>query len=93
MSRKHHELKTETQWYQAVESGLKTFEVRKNDRNFKLGDCLNLVEVVQGIYTGRKLEPLEVVYILPGGAFGLHEDYCILGFVRSMRYECPIIAQ
>lgn len=32
MSRKHHYLKTETEYYQAVEEGIKRFELRKNDR-------------------------------------------------------------
>ena len=38
MSRHHHHLKTETEYYQAVEQELKKFELRKNDRDFKIGD-------------------------------------------------------
>ena len=78
MSRQHHYLKTETEYYQAVEKGLKKFELRKNDRNFQIHDMLYLEETVNGIYTGRKLQPMEIKYILQGGKYGLEEGYCIL---------------
>lgn len=77
MSRQHHYLKTETEFYQAVESGRKTFEVRLNDRNFKEYDMIHLEEVVQGIPTGRRLEPKEITYVLKGGQFGIAPEYCI----------------
>lgn len=39
-----HELKIWPQYFSAVESGLKTFEVRKNDRGFQAGDSVQLRE-------------------------------------------------
>jgi len=78
MSRQHHTLKTETEYYQAIEKGLKTFELRKNDRDFKVGDMLTLKEVVNGVYTGREIFGKEVKYILSGGKFGLEEGYVIM---------------
>jgi len=78
MSRQHHDLKTETEYYQAVEAGIKTFELRVNDRNFQVGDMVRLVEVVSGVPTGRKIPPKEIIYILRGGKFGLPETHCIL---------------
>lgn len=80
MARKHHELKTETAYYQAVEKGLKNFELRKNDRDFEVYDMLVLKEVVNGVPTGRKLPQLEIIYILHGGQYGLEPGYAILGF-------------
>ena len=80
MSRQHHRLKTETEYYQAVERGVKKFELRKNDRGFKVGDFLYLQEVVNGEHTGRNFAPLEVKYILHGGQYGLEEGYCIMGW-------------
>jgi hypothetical protein len=35
-----HELKTWTEYYNAVFDGNKTFEVRKNDRNYQVDDVL-----------------------------------------------------
>lgn len=78
MSRQHHYLKTETEYYQAIEKGLKTFELRQNDRNFQIGDMLYLQETVNGVYTGRELPQKEVVYILEGGKYGLQEGYVIM---------------
>jgi len=80
MSRGHHNLKTETEYYQAIERGDKKFELRKNDRNFQVYDILYLEETVEGKYTGRKLGPLEIQYILEGGKYGLPEGYCIMNW-------------
>ena len=82
MSRQHHDLKTETEYYQASERGEKDFEVRKNDRNFKKYDTVTLVELVQGIPTGRKLDTAEIIYIIYGGQFGIDPDYCVMQLKR-----------
>ncbi|WP_331384989.1 DUF3850 domain-containing protein [Bacillus badius] len=39
-----HELKIYPQYFKAVVSGKKSFEIRKNDRDFKVGDTLLLHE-------------------------------------------------
>ncbi len=41
MARRYHDLKTETMYYQASEKGIKKFEIRKNDRNFKIHDTVS----------------------------------------------------
>lgn len=76
----HHYLKTETQYYQAIERGEKKFELRKNDRNFKKYDMIHLEEVVEGVYTKRSLPPLEIQYVFKGGEYGLKEGYCIINW-------------
>ncbi len=78
MPRKCHFLKTETEYYKAVEYGDKTFEVRKNDRGFEVFDMVVLQEVANGIPTGRALELMEIVYILDGGKYGVEKGYCIM---------------
>jgi len=78
MSRNHHRLKAETHYYQLVEQGIKTFELRVNDRDFQVGDMVTLCEVVLGVPTGRELPPKEIKYILHGGSFALPETHCIL---------------
>lgn len=40
MSRQHHYVKVETEYYQALERGEKKFELRKNDRDFQKYDCI-----------------------------------------------------
>jgi len=39
-----HELKTWPEYFAEVIAGTKTFEIRKNDRGFKVGDMLALYE-------------------------------------------------
>ena len=50
-----HELKILPEYFQAVITGKKLFEVRKNDRPFKEGDLLALNEYnsLEHIYTGN----------------------------------------
>lgn len=39
-----HKLKIRPKFFKAVISGEKTFEIRRNDRNFKVGDRIELKE-------------------------------------------------
>ena len=71
---KIHELKTLPEFFEAVDSGAKPFEVRFNDRGFKVGDHLCLREYSNGAYTGRVLHR-EISYVLDAPA------YCKEGFV------------
>lgn len=74
-----HDLKIAPQYFDAVADGSKPFEVRFNDRNYKVGDTLLLREYVeeQGHYTGRTLDRL-VTYVLDNKNF-CKEDLVILG--------------
>ncbi len=80
MSRQHHYLKCICEFYQATEQGEKMFEVRKNDRNYQVGDMLYLEEITKssGESTNREQGPFEVVYILHGGNFGIKKGYCVM---------------
>jgi hypothetical protein len=79
-NRKHHYLKTESVYFKSIERDEKKFELRKNDRDFKPFDIVHLVEVVNGVTTGRVIGNLEIKYILYGGKYGLPEDYCIFNW-------------
>ena len=52
-----HELKTWPQYFAATDEGRKTVEVRRNDRDFRVGDLLVLMEYEprQRSYSGRRL--------------------------------------
>ena len=69
-----HALKIKKEYYDEVSSEHKTFEIRKNDRDFHKGDILALNEIDNnGKYTGNSLL-CKVVYILDGFA-GLAPGY------------------
>ncbi|MDR2866228.1 MAG: DUF3850 domain-containing protein [Methanomassiliicoccaceae archaeon] len=72
-----HELKIKPEYFLAVRSGHKKFELRKNDRNFKIGDELILCEWDENGYSGEKVR-CRIEYLLKGHD-GLGEDYVILG--------------
>lgn len=81
-----HELKTVPPYFQAIWDGVKEFELRRDDREFKAGDYLMLREYIPSVdtYTCRCV-CVEVKYILRDcPAFGLQEGYCILGFERVL---------
>lgn len=46
-----HELKRLAEFFKAVTSGKKQFEIHKNDRKFQVGDLVILLEWNQGTYT------------------------------------------
>jgi len=74
-----HTLKTIQPYYDDVVSGAKPFEIRKNDRNFKIGDTLILQEFIDGEFTGSE-EKYTIGYVLSGcPEFGLMEGFVILG--------------
>ena len=80
MSRQHHYLMCETEYFQAIERNEKKFEIRKNDRDFKKYDMVHLLESVNGIKTGRVLPSFEIRFILHGPAFGIPLGYCIFNW-------------
>jgi len=83
-----HELKCWPQFFQPLSDCVKTFELRKDDRGFALGDVLHLREwsPVSMKYTTREAVRV-IVYILRApldtSEPALALDYCILGLVRE----------
>jgi uncharacterized protein YqfB (UPF0267 family) len=84
-----HKLKTWTRFWDAVHSGEKTFEVRKNDRAFQTGDILVLEQfdpdnnryVMESydILAKPKSVRKRVTFLLQGGQFGVEPGFCVLG--------------
>lgn len=82
-----HKLKTDPDVFAMSFSGCKPFEIRKDDRGFKVGDLLILQETrfsgeeMRGgsplEYTGREISRL-VDYILPAGSYGLKPDWVVM---------------
>lgn len=85
-----HELKILPKYFDAVVNGIKTFEIRKNDRNYSIGDTLWLREFdnddvyspewkTYSGYTGRGYFAV-ITYIFNLKDFlNIDEDYVVLG--------------
>ena len=74
-----HTVKIKPKYYEAVLSGEKNFELRKNDRNYQVGDLIRLKEYNED-FTGRDLV-LKIKYILKDcPEYGLMDGFCIIGF-------------
>jgi hypothetical protein len=85
-----HDLKCWPEPFAAVRDGSKTYELRVNDRDYRVGDVLRLREWDPRVvaqpegwcerargYTGE-VEERTVTYMTPGGAWGLPDDLCVL---------------
>lgn len=73
---KVHHIKLGATFFDEVAAGEKTFELRKNDRDYKKGDILEMMEFKDGKNTGRTVRVL-VTYILTEFT-GLEDGYCIM---------------
>lgn len=74
---KFHQIEIEARYFGDVCAGRKAFELRKNDRGYRVGDTLEMLEYKDGKYTERAVRA-EITFVLEGHT-GLKEGYCILG--------------
>ena len=75
-----HELKIAPMYFEAVISGKKTFEVRKDDIDYQENDVLILKEYDNNAYTGREFAVI-VTYIMRG-------EYCKDGYcIMSIKHD------
>lgn len=78
-----HELKIRKEYFDDIKLGKKKFEIRRNDREYKVGDCLALNEVIEKDnileYTDNSLL-VKIIYIFRDEEeIYLDRDYVILG--------------
>lgn len=79
-----HDLKMWPEYFEAVLSGAKPFEMRRNDRGFEVGHGLRLVEwsPISDSFTGRVCKR-RVTYILEDAEdFGLAAGFAVLGMAE-----------
>lgn len=88
---REHTLKTWPSYWDALSTGEKMFEVRRDDRGFQKGDILVLQkwDPEKGRYicddwTGARRElRRKITYVLTGGRFGVEPGYVVLGLKRA----------
>ena len=86
-----HDLKCWPEYFQAVKSGAKPFELRRDDRGFAVGDILHLREFDPdtALYMGDEIDKT-VTYVLPVVTYGAGNDerYVIMGLASRDWTPC-----
>ena len=89
-----HELKTDPIPYRAVYDGLKTYEIRLDDRGFEIDDILLLRETK---HTGKEMKEQKKPLIYTGSAglvvvthilryiYGIKDGWCIMSIKRFVK--------
>ena len=91
---KIHKLKIKEEYYKAIIDGEKTFELRKNDRDYQVGDLIQFTDarfapknysddMAEKYYPQPSETLFKITYILKDVQdYGLDKEYCILGIKR-----------
>jgi len=85
-----HDLKTHPKPFSQVWDRIKPFEIRKNDRNYEIGDILFLREYdpKEDTYSGR-IVVARVTIVYKGPKWGIQSGYCVLGiFIQNETHNC-----
>lgn len=84
-----HYIKTKKEYFEAVQKGDKTFELRKDDRNYQVGDTLMLIMLDKDGKETDEILKVNVTYVLKDcPEYGLKPGYAILGIKKS----CQLIS-
>ena len=90
---KLHELKIKHEYLVEIALGNKTFELRKNDRDYQVGDLIHFIKIPYLVHTITGGDCVDVyidddalyriTYVLKDvPQYGLDKDYCILGIKK-----------
>ena len=80
---KLHELKIKEDYFNAILRGEKTFELRKNDRDYKVGNFIHFIKTDGLEYFGHSRDVYQITYVLKDvPEYGLDKDYCILAIKK-----------
>ena len=83
-----HDIKLDISFCDPVYNNIKTFEIRRNDRNYQVGDYIRFKPVgllFQEVDHPIKYNLYEITYILSG--WGLQEGFCALAIKQISKEE------
>jgi ASC-1-like (ASCH) protein len=81
---KHHVLKIENKFINFITSGAKTFEFRKNDRDYKIGDIVSFYEPKLN-ETYESIGPYIIEYILTQQDFKMVPEGWVIFSIRALK--------
>ena len=85
---KNHQIKTHSEYFQQVWDRKKLFEIRKDDRNYEVGDTLTLLDYNPETNTyNRRTISAEISYKLNGGNFGIENGFCALSMSKLANWN------
>src|SRR5699024_985182 len=76
--KQNHNIKIKPEYIKEVAKGKKTIEIRKNDRNYQVGDKIILMEFDGQTYTGNEIVA-EITYITD---YEQKKGYVVFAFVK-----------
>ena len=82
-----HELKIKKDYFIAIRNRTKNFELRKNDRDYRVGDLIKFIVLDDFNITYNPSELYYISYVLQNcPEYGLQEGYCILA-IKEVRID------
>lgn len=79
-------------YFEAVDTGQKTFEVRKDEDDIQPGDTLILHEWNGTVYTGRECERKVGFVLRDCSAYGLMDGFCVIALIPMEETEDSCIS-
>lgn len=85
-----HELKIKECYWIDIFKCRKTFEIRKNDRNYRVGDIIHFRPITEdGTYIDipEKYNTYVITYVFNDGEYGIDKEYCVLGIREVVIFD------
>lgn len=74
----NHKIKIKEEYYTEITNGNKTFELRKNDRDYQEGDTIEFIVLKENGEQKTSSRIYKITYILKGvPEYGLADGFCI----------------
>lgn len=75
------------EYFQKVLTGEKTFEIRKDEDDAKVGDIIELYEFENGELTGRVCDRIISYVLRDAEEYGLKEGFAIYGLMHPYEWD------
>ncbi|WP_394178452.1 DUF3850 domain-containing protein [Marinomonas posidonica] len=85
-----HQLKIHQDFWNDLVEGKKTAEIRRNDRDYKVGDILLIKAFpvdAEGYQHETDSEVRIITHITEGGQYGIEKGYCLLSMAKPNQVE------